>query len=108
MHQTMKHNPSMSSSGNKRVSLLFQRATRDNIRLYSTIKCEELEKSKFHKINHDLGDKFKWNNWKYSGFPIVSESFKKNLHVKLEKNCEEQAKKEVMGTKELKIRHKIR
>jgi hypothetical protein len=53
-------------------------------------------------------DSFKWNNWKYSGFPIVSESFQKNLKLKLEKNSNEDSQKELMGTEELKIRHKIR
>jgi hypothetical protein len=78
--------------------LLFERVTRDNIRLYSTIKCDEIEKSKFHKIDTSSKDHFKWNNWKYSGFPIVSETFKKNLKIKLEKNCNEESRKELIST----------
>lgn len=72
----------ISSSTNKRSSLRFERMSRDNIRLYSTIKCDEFEKSKFHRLDNQVNN-FKWNNWKYTGFPIVSENFKKGLKIKV-------------------------
>lgn len=79
----------------------FARPRHDH-RLYSTVKCTQLEPSKFHRVLSPR--RVSWNKWRLNSFPVVSEQFRRQLKEKLERMSGEGER----GEREVKLRHKIR